>query len=101
MEPKLSGRVVGMVVSNTQLFLNSDQHRVVLEDKYIGHLRGGQLFIEDAGIMNGQWKDWQWFPEAAHLIYTVFAAHEFGEVRNIQYVEMRKDIAVFDFELVV
>lgn len=101
MEPKLTGRVVGKVVSNTQLFLNSNQHRVVLEDKCVDHIRQGQLFIEDTGILNGQWMDWQCWPEAAQFIYSVFAAHEFEQVRNIQCVEFRKDVAVFDFELVV
>jgi hypothetical protein len=79
-------------------------HSVALEEKWIGHLRRGNLIVSFRKYLGRDWRHWQTDPDMAIIIYSLLRFAHIGEIRNLQYASEQEittsPLAVFTFEVV-
>jgi hypothetical protein len=86
---------------NVLLVADEVHYRLQLEEKWIGHLREGKLYIRSTKWLTREWKHWQENTDMAVAIYSLLRAELCYEIRDLR-VEADPDAphAVFSFYVV-
>jgi hypothetical protein len=97
-DPNVSESLKAIVL----LLAGNTHYKVELEEKWIGHLREGKLFVKCERWLTRNFKHWQDEADIAIVVYSLLRASQCLEVRNLRYdCVPDSEYATFRFEVVV
>lgn len=98
MDPNLTLSLKAIVL----LLADDGTFGVKLEEKWIGHLREGELHVAFPKKWHvREWSNWQEMPDMAIVIYSLLRENGCHEIHNLRHdANPNLDYAVFKFEVV-